>query len=441
MKKRILFVYPSSYDQQRQVIRRRKAFFPSRALPYLAALTPPRFEMRIVDELVDEVNFDEPADLVVLTGMLRHMPRAMDIAHEFRARGETTIIGGVGAYAIRDQVQASGHFGSFVIGEVEGLWEEILCDFERGELKQQYQRSCSPELTGLPPARFDLLNTKKYKRSLWDLKHPILPIETSRGCPHNCDYCLVSRYFGRKMRYRPIGEVVEEVKHHGCKFLFFTDDNIGVNPVRAKELFRALKPLKIHWLGQFESSVIRDPEVLHLARECGCDGALVGVESLVPENRSNIDKFRHNSPSLKELVKAFDDADIALIASMIFGLDHDTPDLIDWSIEELLGHGVDCLIPWILTPTPGTPCYDHYKAEQRLVHENYSLYDNWHAVIKPNLMSAQELEAAFWRGLKRFYSIPQILRRQWPPYLDSVPGALYHFYFWERIREGWHPLS
>ena len=439
--KKILFIYPSSYDSQHRIIKSRKSFLPSRTLPYLAALTPKQYEMRIVDELVDNLNFDEDADLIVLTGMLRHIPRAIDIAKEFRKHGKPSIIGGVGAFAIRDTVIRSGAFDSYVIGEVDDLWKPILDDFEKGRLKAHYECAYHPQLNGLPPARFDLLDVRKYMNAFWDRKNPIIPIETSRGCPRDCNFCLVTRYFGKKIRYRPIGEVVEEIKHHGSKFVMFTDDNIAVNPVRAQELFLALKPLDIHWLAQFETSIAGQPELLGLAYESGCASAFVGIESLISSNLDSINKSQNAKSDFKDVVKNFKGAKIPLLASLIFGMDEDTPDSIEWTIEQMIANEVDAVIPWILTPVPRTPCYDDLKKAGRLIHEDYSLYDYWHSVIQPKHMTPDELEKAFWKGMKRFYSPRLILRRFIPPEMEAVPGLLYHIYFYWKIRKGIHPFD
>lgn len=439
--KKILFIYPSSYDSEHRIIKSRKAFIPSRTLPYLAALTPKRFETRIIDEVVDNINFDEDVSLVVLTGMLRHIPRAIDIAKEFRKHKKPSIIGGVGAFAIRDAIIKSNTFDSHIIGEADDLWESILADFDRGQLKTQYECTNPPSLDGLPPARFDLVDRKKYLGAFWSIKNPIMLIETSRGCPRDCKFCLVTKYFGKKMRYRPIGEVVEEIKYHGSKFIMFTDDNIAVNPARARELFLALKPLNIQWLAQFETSVASQPELLRLAYESGCGSAFVGIESLTHSNLNSINKLQNTKMAFKDIAKTFKEAKVPLLASLIFGMDDDTLDSIDWTIEEMIQNEVGAIIPWLLTPIPGTLSYDELKKEGRLLHENYSQYTFSQAVIRPKHMTPDELERAFWKGMKRFYKPSIILRRFFPPTMDDIPGLLYHIYFYSKIRKGIHPFD
>jgi len=441
MSKKILFIYPSSYDINRNIIRSKRSFFPARTLPYLAALTPARHKIFIIDELLDSVDFDADIDLVVLTGMLRHMPRAFDIAAGFRRRGKAVIIGGVGAFAIREQIEKSEIFDSLVIGEADELWHIILQDFEQGRLKKIYECHNHPELKGLPPARVDLLNTRKYLKAFWDRKHPVIPIETSRGCPHNCRFCLVTCYFGKKMRYRPVNEVVEEIKYQGAKCIFFTDDNIAINPDRAKELFLAIKPLHIQWLAQYETRVIKHPDLLRLAAESGCVGAVVGIESLLEANLYSANKLHNIKIDFKSLVKSFKEVEIPLIASIIFGFDNDTPETIEWTIGQMIKNDVDAILPWLLTPLPKTPFFDECKEKGCLIHENYSLYDCWHPVIRPKLMTSEQLERSFWKGLKRFYSLRLIFQRMLSMETGDIPGMVCQLYFHNQIRKNLHPIS
>lgn len=440
-KKKILFIYPTSYNSQNRLIKSRNSFVPSRTLPYLAALTPARYETRIIDELVDDLNFEEDADLVALTGMLRHMPRAIDIAREFRKRGVPSIIGGVGAFSVRTMIEESGAFESFVIGEVDEIWMEILNDFEKGRSKKCYECTAPSKLSGLPPARFDLLNQKKYMRSFVSPKHLMIPVETSRGCPHNCRFCLVTRYFGKKMRYRPVNEVVDEIKHHGAKHILFTDDNIAINPARARELFQTIKPLGIQWLGQFESRIAEDPELLRLAAESGCRTAFVGIESIDKNNLISVDKHRSTTLDLKTIANGFKGAGIDLFASLIFGMDHDTPEIIDRTIEQSIGLNIDAIIPWVLTPAPGTAYYDNFKKDHRLTHENYSLYDFWHLVIRPKRISPAEFEKHYWQGLRRFYSLRSIFLRMWRGNKWNMTWLLCSLYFRQQVKKGLHPFA
>ncbi len=437
---RILFVLPSSYDDAGRILKASKSHQPARALPYLAALTPRRHDVRIVDETVSDLDLNLDADLVAITGLLRNIPRAVDIARAFRKRGIRTVIGGVAAWALRSSVQSE--FDCCVDGEADLLWPEIVADAEQGRLRPHYAAPSHPDLVSLPFPRYDLLDFNRYLAPPNDPKHPITSIETSRGCPRSCSYCLVSRFFGRRMRYRPVGEVVEEIKHHGAKMLFFTDDNLLIEPERALELIRAIRPLGVRWSAQCDALSARRPGLLRAARESGCLAMVVGVESLDPDALRSLDKSALADVSIEELSAAFAEAGIGLIASVMFGLDHDTPSTMEAAVDRLVANRVDLLYPWILTPLPRTPLHERLAAEGRVLHENYSLYDASHVVFQPRNMSPRRLEESFWSVARRFYRSLNALR------LVTRPGSSYRFhlaamhaYYGRLVRAGRHPTA
>lgn len=438
-KKKILFILPSRYDEKGNLVKSKMGYFPSRTLPYLAALTPHKYAVSIIDEMVDEVKLDTDADMIAFTGLLPNMPRALDLAKEFKRRNKTVIIGGVGAYSIKKQLAEKGVFDSIIIGEVDREWENILDDYDNGVLKKQYEFNEHPDLDRLPYARYDLLNMNKYIKSPVDKINPMISIETSRGCPHNCSYCLVTKYFGKLMRYRPIEDIVDEIKFQRAKHIIFTDDNIAINPRRARELFEALKPLKIHWFGQFDTGVTKHPGLLNLAAESGCRAAFVGIESLDTENLCSVNKIHNTKMNIRDIAKAFRDAGIIFLASLIFGLDNDTHEVIKGTIDQMLHEHVDTIFPWVLTPIPGTPVYDTLKKNNRLLHENYSLYDGVNIVINPNRMSVEELKKDYWKGLKRFYSLGAIIPRVMHAKQGRICELIYNLYVHNQVRKGLHP--
>lgn len=436
--RRLLFIKPSTYDRAGQVLRGRKAFYPGRTLPYLAALTPPRFEVRILDEFTDPVTGDEEADLVALTGMLCNMPRAIDLGRLYRRRGVPTVIGGIGVFSLGEALAASGAFDAVVHGEAETIWPEVLADFEAGRLRPRYDAPRAEDLSGLPHARYDLVDLRRYHRAPGE-SQPFLGVETSRGCPHGCAFCAITLFHGRRIRFRPVGDVVEELRRLGARYYILTDDNIVGRPERARELFRAITPLGIRWAGQFEMGVVNHPDVLHLAAESGCRHAVVGVESLVEANLRGANKGQNVGVALEDLVEAFKGAGIALTASLIVGMDHDTPEVLDWTFERMIASGTDFILPWVLTPGPGSSVYDDLKREGRILHEDFSAYNGVDVVFEPKHMTPEVLAERYWSGLRRFYSLrhglPRALRS--PRRLDALGLGLY---FWHTLRGGRHPF-
>jgi radical SAM superfamily enzyme YgiQ (UPF0313 family) len=437
--RRLLLIKPSAYDARGRVIRGSRTFFPSRTLPYLAALTPSGFEVRILDEAVQGVRGDEDADLVAFTGMLPNMPRAIDLARGFRARGIPTVIGGIGVFSLSEMLKASGCFDSVVHGEAETVWGTVLDDYRAGRLQASYTGGRCEDLSGLPVARFDLLDFSRYWRMPGE-RIPWLTVETSRGCPHHCAFCAIRLFFGQRMRFRPIGDVVAELRALGTRGVILTDDNLGADPERARELFLALKPLGIQWGGQFGVDIIRHPDVLRLAAESGCRFAGVGIESLVPDNLRDMHKVQGTRFEIEDVARSFREAGISMTASMIFGLDHDTPESLAASVDRLLSSGVDFVLPWVLCPGPGCELYDQLKQEGRLLHENYSLYNGMDVVFQPKHMSPAQLADCSLQALRRFYQWRHIGARvlRAPRKLDVLGLSLF---FWNMSRRGLHPFS
>jgi radical SAM superfamily enzyme YgiQ (UPF0313 family) len=437
--KRVLLIQPSAYDAAGRVVRVRKSFFPSRTLPYLAAYFPSSFEVRLLDDAVQTVSGDEEADLVVLTGMLPNMARAMDLGSRFRTRGIRTIIGGIGVYSLFDRVCASGAFDSVVRFEAESVWHGIIDDYQAGRLQPVYEGDRKEDLSGLPLARYDLVDPRRYWRLPGNSK-PFYVVETSRGCPHSCSFCSVRLYFGQKVRFRPVGDVIDEIRRLGASYYIFADDNLMADPERARELFAALKPLRIRWGGQFDVNAVRHPDVLRLAAEAGCRYAGVGIESITAENFEYTNKRQNLHVRVEDVVGGFRSAGIAVAASMIFGMDADTEESLDETVRRIIECRTDYLLPWVLTPGPGSQVYDELKKQGRLLHENYSLYNGVDVVHRPLRMTPEQLNACLFRALHRFYR----LRHAVPRALSAAHKADVlgmGLFFWAVTRSGRHPFS
>ncbi|MBN1558389.1 MAG: radical SAM protein [Lentisphaerae bacterium] len=428
----------------------RTAYIATRALPYLAALTPSDFEVSIVDDNIDEIDFDAPVDLVGITSLLPQVPRLIQIADAFRERGVPVVAGGVGASSVPDAVRP--HVDCLVVGEGETTWPQALADFKAGRLQPEYRSDTFFSMENMPAPRFDLLNPNGYMRatrvaSCSGLSR--IPIETSRGCPHNCSFCYVSRFFGRRMRLRPIEDVVREVERFPGAYILFVDDNIGAVPQRAKALFRALTPLGIRWFGQFSTLAADDPELLDLAAASGCMNAFIGVESVSAETLASVHKSFNLKRSLAATLGAFRRAGIDPHVSLIFGFDGETPETVRHTIDEMVALKVHLMYASILTPLPGTELHEQMEREGRLLHQDYSLYDTFHAVFRTMPLEPATLEDLYWQANARFYATPNVLRRyadavrwmrpgRFRPYVHNLIGNLY---FRKLIERRIHPLS
>ena len=397
---RIKLVMPSMDGQEFRL--------PPLSLAMLAALTRPEIEISIVDEAVEQTNFDEQVDLVGISCTTAVVPRAYEIATEYRKRGVKVVLGGAHPSLIPHE--AVRYADSVCIGEAEGVWGEILADAERGRLKKFYRSDGYRSLQGLPIPRRDLFKAKHYL--------PIDGVQISRGCPFACDFCAVTTIFGHTYRFRPVKDVLAEIDALKHRYLFFHDDNIVGNPKYSRELFRALIPYNKHWIGQASTTVIRDPELLKLMAKSGCKGLLVGFESLSEENLRRSLK-RHNNPrQYKEVVKKLHDQGITISGAFIFGLDDDDGSVFERTLEFAVDAELDVAQFNWLTPYPSTPIYNRLMEENRLINPQWWLTGNGPGTeigetvfYRPRMMSADELrEGSLWVR-RNFYSISSILRR------------------------------
>ncbi|MBP1721887.1 MAG: radical family protein [Deltaproteobacteria bacterium] len=256
-------------------------WFARLSLTTIAALTPPEIEVAITDENVEEIDFNEDVDLVGLTAMTMHAVRAYEIADRFRERNIPVVMGGLHASSLPEE--AKQHVDAVVIGEAEGVWKGLLEDFQGGRLQPFYRSSGFCTLKSQPHPRLDLLKKEHY----WTVNC----VQATRGCPFSCDFCSVAQFFGDTYRYRPVDEVIEEVKQLPSGGYFtFVDDNIMGRPAYAKELFQKLAPLKRIWTSQGSLTMAKDTELLKMAAASGCYALFVGIESLTQDNLAAMNK-------------------------------------------------------------------------------------------------------------------------------------------------------
>lgn len=384
----------------------RAFWFPKLGLPTIAANTPPGVEVKIVDECVEDIDFDIDVDLVGISVMTYLAPRAYEIASRFRERGITVVLGGI--HVSMCPQEAKEHADSVVIGEAEKTWPRLIEDFRRGELKPFYEEKDLPVLDALPTPRRELFKPKAY----WTTNC----VQTSRGCPFACDFCTVTIFGGNQFRLRPVDEVVEEVRGLKKGFVVFVDDNIAGNKAYAKQLFKALIPLRINWGSQASLTMARDPELLDLAAKSGCTALFIGVESISEENLASANKKFNKVEKFKEEFKRFHDYGILIQTGMIFGFDHDDETTFERTVEFLEENNIELAMFNILTPLPGTNLYKRMDAEGRIIDRNWANYDGRHVVFKPRLISPETLQEGFFWAYHRFYSFPSVVKRIVPSF-------------------------
>jgi len=395
---RILLISPTIDSNKRT---NKGLMIPQLALYILQGLTPPEHEVRIIEEETEDIDLDLEYDLIGISCMTANAPRAYELCEEFRKRGKTVILGGVHPTILPDE--ALQYADSVVIGEAEGVWKTLLTDFQDGNLKQKYYNPV-PDLDKYVPKDFSRIIKKRLFK--------LVPIMTTRGCPYNCDFCCVTNLFGKKMRHISVENVVRDIKESGVKNFMFLDDNIIGHPQYAKELFKAIKPLKIKWVGQASVSLlVRDTALMQLAADSGCRALFFGIESVSEKQMETMHKAIKEIKNLESAMKKIKKKGILIHASMVFGFDNDTREIFDETVRFLIKNKVSTVSFNILTPYPGTKTYDDMKKENRLITTDWRHYDHNTVVFRPKNMTPYELQIGKVKARKKFYSIWSVLKR------------------------------
>jgi radical SAM superfamily enzyme YgiQ (UPF0313 family) len=388
--------------------------FPMLGLTLLASLFPKTYEVKIINEAIEEVDFNDHVDLVGITGLTCVIKRAYTIADRFRERGVKVILGGVHPSLLPDE--AKEHADSVFIGEAEGVLEKVLQDLEAGKLKPYYKNREWSDLKGMPLPRRDLLS-KRYR--------PFFKvIETTRGCPNRCEFCSIPIINGRRYRVRPLEEVDRElhamVQKKG-EYIFLADDNVTARRDYALGLFDVFKYHQVKWMGFTTMQIAKDEELLKKARESGCISLFIGFESLLQENLDGVSKRFVDAKELSNWVKTIQHHQIGIHGSFIFGFDGDDLSIFKKTVEFVQKNNIELPTFSILTPFPGTPLQKRLEEEGRIFDRNWSHYDMSHVVFKPRKMTAQELQEGYLWAQKYICAPRSILKR-------LLWGARNHFF-------------
>lgn len=407
---RLDLIVPTWEDEKKRKMKGKAFRLPQLSLGLIGALTPKNIPVRYIDENMEEINFDDAPDLVGITAMTSTAPRAYKIAREFRKRGAKVIMGGIHPSVLPDE--ALRYCDSVVIGEVEPVWQQVIKDFQNKELKPRYQAKELPDVANIP-----LPNRRLYKGKGY-LITSLLQI--TRGCPFDCTFCSANLFSGRVFRTRPVDSVIAEIEQTHTKFIGFLDDNIVGNRSYAKELFRALIPLKITWLAQASLTMADDDELLSLMAKSGCKGVFIGLESVTTEGLAEVNKRYQKAAQMSEKIKKIHDHGILIEGSFIVGLDTDDQSVFERTLAFAKDNKLEVASWGILTPYPGTPLQKRLIQENRIISYDWRLYTCGRTVFKPKNMTVDQLQEGLDWCWYQFYSYPSIFLR----FLNTWPRLL-----------------
>ncbi len=427
---KILLISPERERKKEEAFLFRLSFL---NLPYIAAVTPPGVEVKIVDEAFEKIDFEEKVDLVGITAQTPVAPRAYQIAEEFKKRRTPVVIGGVHASMLPQE--ALQHVNAVIVGEAEEVWPELIEDLRRGRMKQIYTRSEFVNPSDLPLPRRDLLNEKFY--------FPLKLLETTRGCPHHCDFCGVSKFFGFRYRSRPISEIERELHtlfRKGPvmnpvlkrilslfskdlpyflkrKLLYIIDSNIAGDKGFCLNLLSLLKEFDLLWYGHAPVSIAFDQKLLEGFSQSGCIAINIGFESFSTDNLKAMGKGFNQPSRYAEAVKRIHGQGIGIMGTFIVGLDDDDPGVFQRIIDFCIDSKLDWALTFIMAPYPGTESFLRLEKEGRIFCTDWEKYDSLNVVYQPSQMSAEELEKGMrktWKDVFSTSSIYQrILKRPW----------------------------
>jgi len=400
---RLLLIYPSVGRKPGRPYVRSWQMEPL-SMALLAGLAPPDVETRFYDDRIEEIPFDEPADLVAISVETFTALRAYRIAGGFRARGVPVVLGGYHVTLIPEE--AAQQCDAIVVGDAEPVWRQLLDDARCGRLASRYDGSAPHSLAGLRPRR-DLFRGKNYQR--------VALVESTRGCPFHCDFCSITAFHGARQNRRPPREVAAEMEASGCRWFFLVDDNLSAHPRWAAELCRELAPLGVRWVGQVDLRAARNDQLLEHMVAGGCRGVLVGMESLDSGNLQSMGKSwnlaeEHYARSLARLRKH----GLGVYGTFLFGYDNDDAETIRRSVRFAREQKLFLAAFNHLVPFPGTPLYRRLDEQGRLLTSKWWLDPQGsvgQVVFRPKKLSPEELADLCLAARREFYGWSSILGR------------------------------
>lgn len=401
-------------------------------LTTLAALVPEDVEadISIYDETAGKIPLDLDADLIGITCITGTAPRCYAYADYFRKKGKTVFMGGVHPSMLPDE--AAQHADVVFTGFSEQTFPQFIYDYIRGNHKARYCQNEDFTIVGKPIPRRELLNKKRYITTK--------TVEAIRGCSHTCSFCAYPAAFGKPVYKRPVKEVVAEIEALHTKHVLFPDVNLITDLQYAMELFNALIPLKILWLGLVTSAIGMSDELITLFRKSGCRGLLIGFESITQESQQYIHKGVNQVDSYVTLMKKLHDNGILVQGCFAFGGDEEDESVFDRTMEMVIKAKIDLPRYSILTPFPKTPYYAQLEKEGRITERNWAMYDVQHCVFQPKKMTKEQLEEGTDRAWRMTYSNANIAKRLAPfrhsPWLSLPLNLGYKGY-----ADKWHKFA
>lgn len=377
------------------------SLFPPLGLATLAGYLDDDDEVVIQDEHVEPLDLDDEPDLVAIQVYITSAYRAYELADHYRKRGAHVALGGLHVTSLSEE--AARHADTIFLGPGEDTWPVFLSDFRAGQPGRVY-RSRVRTLAGMPRIRRDLI-----KRHLYLVPNSIV---VSRGCPHHCDFCYKDAFFegGKSFYTQAVDDALAEIEQLPGRHLYFLDDHLFGDARFAAALFEGMKGMGRLWQAAATVQSVLRPGLLEKATESGLRSLFIGFETLNPDNLRAQRKAHNLNRSYSAAVRRLHDLGVMINGSFAFGMDEDDEGVFNRTVEWAIEQGIETITFHILTPYPGTPLYRRLVTQGRVTTANWDLYDTRHAVFRPARMTAEALEAGYWRAYRDFYRWGSIFR-------------------------------
>lgn len=373
----------------------------------------------VENENTGMIDYSDNPDIIGISVTVDTLPQAAAIAKRFKKANIPVVAGGIHITTAFEFIPKDC-FDVLCIGAAELTWRDIITDLEHGELKPVYK--CQRKLSGediVSPA-YDMIKNNSY------LYCNI--IHTSRGCPYRCDFCYNSSA-ERCYVNRSIDDVISDIKAVRKRHIMFIDDNFAGNPAWTAKFLKRIKPMKLKWNAAVSIDIAKRPKLLALMRESGCMSLFIGFESINEKSVNGVHKVQNRTTDYSKAVKIIHSNGIMINASFVFGLDSDTPDVFEKTLEWVTRNKIETVTSHILTPYPGTKLYDDMLKSGRIIKTDLSLYNTANVVFKPANMTPKQLYNGYLWIYKSIYSLPCILKRMPQNFSQAVPYLLFNIFY------------
>lgn len=368
----------------------------------LSSLTPPHIQRHFFDDRIELIDYSVQTDLVVITVETYTARRAYAIAHRFRQRGIPVVLGGYHVTLLPEE--GLEHADCVITGNAEGVWSQMLADWQEGRLKHRYDGGVC--YSSAPPDR-SILAGKKYL--------PVGLVETGRGCIHSCSFCAVSSYYNCQYHPRNRQQILDQLKSSRHKYHFLVDDNLVADRSHYIPLLEEMTSLRVKWAGQGTLTMAKDPGLLRLMKQSGCELILIGFESLSEESLRQMNKSWESALGERdELVQRIHDAGIGIYATFVFGYDGDDEKSFERTMAFAQKHRFYTAAFNHLLPFPGTETYRQLREQKRLLTEKWWLEESYHygeLAFRPKHMPPERMSALCRAARQEFAATPTVLRR------------------------------